>query len=196
MDTAANRPERQVGSREARRRLLEEAREGRPGAWERLVDHYAQLVWSVPRRLGLSRADVEDVAQTTWIALYEHVGFIQSPEALPAWILITARRESRRLLRRQGTGEPGRRSADEPEASQDLPPEILARLERIQAVRDAVAELDPRCRRLLELLHLEPGERTYRDVAQALGIPTGSVGPIRIRCLARLAEILDRGGVG
>ena len=98
------------------------------------------------------------------------------------------------LLNRAGeTG--GESVALEPPAAQELPPDVAVRLERIQAVRDAIEELDPRCRRLLTLLYLDRDGCSYKDAARALGMPTGSVGPIRIRCLSQVAEILDRGGI-
>ena len=61
----------------------------------------------------------------------------------------------------------------------------LLRAEAGQAVRDALAELPVEYRRLLLLLHAD-AQPSYREISQALGIPAGSIGPTRARCLAKL----------
>jgi hypothetical protein len=79
--------------------LLAEVREGRPDAWERLLDRFGDMVLAVPRDLGLSPPDCEDVFQSTWLALHRSIPSIREPGALAAWILTTARRESLAALR-------------------------------------------------------------------------------------------------
>jgi len=62
--------------------------------------------------------------------------------------------------------------------------EIL-RVERDAALRAAFAELPPRCRELLSMLIRDPPCR-YEDISAALGIPMGTIGPVRGRCLDRI----------
>jgi RNA polymerase sigma factor (sigma-70 family) len=61
----------------------------------------------------------------------------------------------------------------------------LLRAERHQALRDALAELSPNHRELLLLLVTDP-PISYREISRLLGIPIGSIGPTRARCLERL----------
>ncbi|AUG76027.1 hypothetical protein CFP65_1114 [Kitasatospora sp. MMS16-BH015] len=58
-----------------------------------------------------------------------------------------------------------------------------------RAVREALARLPGRCPELLTALAESP-ELTYRQLAEHLGIPTGSIGPTRSRCLACLRALL------
>ena len=63
----------------------------------------------------------------------------------------------------------------------------LLRRERDRAVLDGLAELAPENRRLLVLLHAEP-RVSYQQISNTLGIPTGSIGPTRARCLNKLRK--------
>jgi RNA polymerase sigma factor (sigma-70 family) len=71
---------------------------------------------------------------------------------------------------------------------------MVAELEREQLVRDAIAQLPPRCREMIELLFFESPPLPYADVAQRLGLARGSIGFIRGRCLERLKKILEAKG--
>jgi DNA-directed RNA polymerase specialized sigma24 family protein len=72
--------------------------------------------------------------------------------------------------------------------------DLLARVAGEQALRDAIAALPPRCRKLVEMLFFEQPPRPYRQVARSLGLATGSIGFIRGRCLTRLRRELERRG--
>ena len=54
-------------------RLVRRAAEGDLQAWERLVDQYARLIWSITGEYKLVESDAADVAQTTWLRLLEHI---------------------------------------------------------------------------------------------------------------------------
>ena len=51
-------------------------------------------------------------------------------------------------------------------------------------------QIPERCRRLLRVLMADPPP-AYADVAVALDMPIGSIGPTRARCLERLRGLLD-----
>ena len=69
--------------------------------------------------------------------------------------------------------------------------EVATDLEDRAAVWEAVDRLTERCRSLLTLLHLAQGDKSYQDAADQLGMPLGSVGPTRQRCLEKLARLLE-----
>jgi len=79
--------------------LVTRARNGDKQAWDALVDRYAPLVWSICHRHRLSRADADDVGQSVWLQLVEHLGTVRDPAALPGWLATTTRRECGRVLR-------------------------------------------------------------------------------------------------
>jgi len=192
------------------RALLPELRARDNAAWAELVRRYERLVWSIPRAAGLDGADAEDVFQSTWQALLRQIDLIRDADALPSWIITTARRLSQRTrarLARQAVGLP--EGEVEPEESGERPEDSCERLERRQQVLEALEALSPRCRTLLERLFgfanaagkaggsASHGDSTsYQSVAADLGLPMGSIGPTRQRCLARLAVLLkqSRGG--
>jgi len=176
--------------------LLADVRSGRANAWEHLLDEFGALVMSVAHGAGLRGADAEDAYQATWMALHRSLSHIREPGALVAWISTTARRESWRISKCQ-------RSAAEPDQLADAgrnkgvepsPVDELQRLERRQLVQDGLAAIDERCQELLERLFFESGSPRYEDVAAAMEMKVGSVGPTRLRCLAKLARWLDENG--
>ena len=63
----------------------------------------------------------------------------------------------------------------------------LIRVEQDRAVTDGLAELAPQHRRLLVLLHTEP-RASYQEISKTLGMPAGSIGPTRARCLVKLRK--------
>ena len=172
--------------------LFTQVREGRAGAWERLVERYAALVYAVPRQLGLSAVDSEEVSQTTWMIVHRHLHLIEKPRSLAHWLITTASREAWKLQRTRSRRErieaAGVRVSNDSEGD---PAEIVERLEQVQLVRDALDELPVRCAQLLRALYLSSREMSYREVGEALGMPQGSVGPTRMRCLAHLVRILE-----
>lgn len=161
-------------------------------AWRRLVDRYSALVHSVPRRYGLSRADADDVYQTVFARLVRRLPLIRDHSRLAAWLVQTASRETWRVRNR------GRRTAPiDPAALDPAAPDAptLAEFETEQHVREALLELDPRCRNLLTLLFSESPRPSYDQVAERLGIPVGSLGPTRSRCLEKLGQLLQERGI-
>jgi RNA polymerase sigma factor (sigma-70 family) len=168
--------------------LVTRARDGDEEAWNQLIDRYAPLVWSICRRNQLSRADTDDVGQTVWLLLVEQLGNLREPAALPGWLATTTQREALRILRKAHRYENMGSAVDiELTADQSAPMiehEIFA-AERAAAVRAALAELPPRCQRLLSMLMSDP-PHPYIEISASLPIPMGSIGPQRSRCLDRL----------
>ncbi len=179
--------------------LVQRAAAGEPKAWDALVDHFGGLVWAVARGHGLSVADAADVAQTTWLRLAEHLHRIREPERIGGWLSTTARNESlrvRRLSRRQvavdAIGELPDDGADSDAACR------LIESERDAALWQAFETLPAPCKVLLRTLMADPAP-SYVEVSAALGMPIGSIGPRRNRCLDRLrkqAVLRGEGGQG
>lgn len=162
-------------------------------AWEAVVDRYGRLVYSVPRRAGLSEADADDVFQVVFAAMVRALPGLRDQTRLSSWLITTARRESWRVSARVRAG-----GAELDEAVPDraaAPIENVARLEREQAVREAMAGLDPKCRDLLTALFLDPEPAAYGVVAERLGMAIGSIGPTRARCFRKLEPLLREAGI-
>lgn len=176
-------------------RLVTRAREGDRTAWDALVERYTTLLWGVARSHRLGAADAADVVQTVWLRLVEQLDAVKDPERLAGWLATTARRECLRVLRRAGRELVGVDDAVT-DVEDDLAPALDASLltqERDRVLWQCFAELPERCQRLLRVL-MVADPPAYRDISQALGLPIGSIGPTRMRCLTRLREITGAGG--
>jgi len=166
--------------------LVEAARAGDAAAWDALVDRYLPLVTAVIRRLRLSAADADDVNQTVWLRLVEHLDGLREPRALPGWLATTARHEGLRVIKRRSRDlpvDPGGRTFDTAEVF-DMGETLEGDL-RSEALREAMLELSEKHRELLILLLADP-PLSYDDISARLGIPRGSIGPTRARALAQL----------
>ena len=168
--------------------LVTRARNGDPQAWDQLVDRYSPLVWSICRRHRLEAADAHDAAQTVWLNLVDHLDSLRDPAALPGWLATTTQRECGRILR---SAEGPCNAAYAPTA-QTIPDEHarpaehdLLAAERHAALREAFGQLPPGCQQLLTLLTADPPV-SYAEISAKLGIPAGSIGPTRRRCLDKL----------
>lgn len=172
--------------------LVQACLKGSEGAWNELVDRYGRLVYSVPRRLGLSDSDAEDVMQAVFTALFQHLDRLQDRTRVSAWLITAAHRESWRVGKSRGAVA----SFDERMPDVSAPPDDqLERWELQDQVRRGVDELGGRCARLLHLLYLGRAEPDYQAIATALSMPIGSIGPTRARCLKKLEALLHQHGV-
>ena len=159
------------------------------GAWHELVDRYAPLVWSICVRHQLSRADIEDVGQTVWLRLVEHLDNLREPAALPGWLATTTQRECVRVLKARRKCEVFGTDPDNGglpvETDSTMIEEEVLMAERNALLRAAFAELPEDSQRLLTLLMSDP-PLSYVEIGEILGMPPGSIGPTRQRCLNRL----------
>jgi RNA polymerase sigma factor (sigma-70 family) len=168
--------------------LVARARNGDKQAWDALVERYAPLVWSICRRHGLGDADAEDVGQNVWLKLVDQLETIRVPAALAGWLATTTRRECGRLLR----AAPRARETGQADGIQAIPDghapaaeEELLAAERHAALREVLTHLPPCCQQLITLLTRDPAP-PYAQISTRLGIPEGSIGPSRARCLDKL----------
>ena len=168
--------------------LVTRAAKGDQRAWDELVERFIPLIWSICRRHRLGDADAEDVSQTVWLQLADQLDRIRDPAALPGWLATTTRRECLRILGvargplAAGYVIDAEVIADEQAGTVEQ--ELLA-AERYAVLREAFAVLPPSGQRLIALL-LEDPPVPYAEISTRLGIPVGSIGPTRRRCLDKL----------
>ena len=174
--------------------LLARMADGDQSAWRRLIDEYDVLVRSVAASFRLQTADVQDVAQTTWLHLLQNVRAIRDPERLAGWLAVTATRESLAVLRRSSRLLPLPTVDETPDATAD-PARDVADREEARELWATVAELSPRQQGLLIALFRDELD-SYNDVAGTCAMPIGSIGPTRARALAVLRRKLADRGLG
>jgi RNA polymerase sigma factor (sigma-70 family) len=183
--------------------LIAACRRGERGAWEHLVLRFERLIFTVPRRAGLGDDAAADVFQTVFMRLYEHLDTLEQPDRVQAWLVTTARRETLRLLQQQRRTQPlapAGADGDDDERGPELeavdpdplPEALLDELQQRHRARRAFAALAEPCHTMLELLYWRDEPLPYAEIAARLGVPIGSIGPTRARCLAKLRDSMDR----
>jgi len=173
--------------------LVRGSLDGNNEAWSQLIEKYKNLIYSVPMKYGFSSDDAADIFQDVCLTLLSELKTLRDPRALPKWLLMVTSRRCFYWKRRHA-----RLVGMEPEALErvagEVPPDalaIVAEVEREQVIREALSSMPARCRRLIAMLFFDQPPRPYRNVAQSLGIATGSIGFIRQRCLDRLRRQVE-----
>ncbi|ALG14698.1 RNA polymerase subunit sigma [Kibdelosporangium phytohabitans] len=170
--------------------LLEAARDGDHGSLAGLVDELTPLLWQVARAQGLDRDTSSDIVQTAWLKLLGALGQIRSPMALTSWLVTVTRREAWRVRNASRMELPAKDVlfAELPDLG-PTPEERRVEAERTRQLWRAVSTLSDRCQRLLRIIAFTR-RPDYDTVSAALGMPRGSIGPTRGRCLAKLRDAL------
>lgn len=166
--------------------LVAAAAAGDQRAWDRLVERFIPLIRSITRSFRLSPSESDDISQVVWLRLVEHLARIRDPQRLAGWISTTARHECVSLIRtRRRTDTCSDLEGWATVATDIDPTEALVREQFAQALREGLAELPDRQRKLLLLLVADP-PASYDEISLRLDMPKGSIGPTRARALQRL----------
>ena len=168
-------------------------------AWSALIDKYKNLIYSIPIKLGMYQ-DAGDIFQSVCVDLLSELPRLREHRALPKWLMQTCYHKCLRYQRAtdklvdlapEGTDSD---AASPASSAEDLPEHLLMQFEHEQILRDAISELPEKCERMVRLLFFENPPRPYENIAQELGMATGSIGAIRGRCLAYLRKHLEKRG--
>jgi RNA polymerase sigma factor (sigma-70 family) len=176
-------------------RLVQECLAGDERAWNTLIDKYKRLIYSVPVKYGFSPDDAGDIFQNVCIDLFTNLAKLRKIESLRSWLITVATHKCFHWKKQQKNDV--ELDAMEQEMAEDIavaPVVVMQEVQEEQAVRDAIDRLTPRCAELVKLLFYEQPPVPYIEVAQKLGLATGSIGFIRGRCLTRLQKILGELG--
>jgi RNA polymerase sigma factor (sigma-70 family) len=170
--------------------LLNAAKGGSEDALGQITAELSPMLWHVARAAGLGADDAEDVVQTAWERLLSHLADIRVPQALISWLVVTTKHEAWRIR------SSGRRQRPADQAWLTAIPDHAAGAEE-QVVLDeqrralwrAVGRLSAQCQELLRIVAFIP-RPDYQSVSAALGMPVGSIGPTRGRCLEKIRVLL------
>ena len=163
---------------------------GETASMSELVTLLTPILWHTARAQRLDQTSAEDVVQTTWLTFVRSVQTISDPQAVLQWLIITTRREAWRVVKRQDRVQPQEFGPDDfTGRATDLPEEQVLRDDAQARLWQHIAQLPERCRALLRVIAFAD-RPDYAAVAEALGMPVGSIGPTRGRCLAKLRQSL------
>lgn len=184
-----------VGARDAL--LIKRCRKGDQTAWDELVTRYQRLIYTIPRRAGLSDEQAADVFQDVFLTLFQKIDEIEQPERIRSWIVTTAKFKTWGLIR----GTKGFHGPDTEEEMENemasladdapLADDLLIELEEQHIIRTALTKLEERCRQIIGLIYLREPAASYAEVGKAIGVGETSISPLRSRCLKKLAKILS-----
>jgi RNA polymerase sigma factor (sigma-70 family) len=171
---------------------------GDRAAFDELVALLTPLLWHTVRSQGVDPVSAEDVVQTIWMRLLHSTSSIRDPQTVVKWLLTAVRREAWRIAKRsrdevQRTaalfGEDGHEVPTLPVQRDQTPEDLVFREDRRRQLWQHVQTLPDRCRELLRVIAFAD-RPDYAQIADALGMPVGSIGPTRGRCLAKLRQVL------
>ncbi len=168
-------------------RLFAEYRTGSDASMGALVQLLTPILWHTVRTTRLDKVSAEDVLQNVWLALVRKADSITEPQAVLQWMIISTKREAWHACRDQARVLPQDMEADR-QAKSDAHPS--AEDDAIGSHAEAmlwahITALPERCRTLLRVIAFAD-RPDYAQLSEALGMPPGSIGPTRGRCLAKL----------
>jgi RNA polymerase sigma factor (sigma-70 family) len=174
--------------------LIHRCLDGDQQAWAALIDRYKNLIYSIPIKLGMHQ-DAGDIFQAVCVSWLANLSQLRKDRALPKWLIQTSYHECLRHQRSAGrTVGLDSPEIETPVDAKPLAENVVIESEEEQTLRAAVAEMPERCTRLIRMLFFETPTRPYSEIAQELGLATGSLGFIRGRCLRRLRKYLETKG--
>jgi RNA polymerase sigma factor (sigma-70 family) len=170
--------------------LFSRFRDGHEASMSDLVTLVTPILWHTARAQRLDHDAAQDVVQTVWLALVRNTSSISDPQAVLQWLIVSTRREAWRVVRRADRVEPRDFEADDIVTGADAAPEaVVLSSDEDGRLWQHIAELPERCRALLRVIAFAD-RPDYASVAESLGMPVGSIGPTRGRCLAKLRQSL------
>ncbi|MCK4305450.1 MAG: sigma-70 family RNA polymerase sigma factor [Candidatus Eisenbacteria sp.] len=165
-------------------------------AYAGLVDRHSDLVYSIALRIVGNRADAEDVAQETFLNAFRALQSFKGQSKLSSWLYrIAVNRALAYLKGRRHTLSLDIDADDTHEIrslaapSRDHPDQTLIEKEFRLRVIQAISMLPPHYRAVVTLYHLQ--DRSYKEVAEILGLPMGTVKTHLHRARAMLRRALS-----
>jgi RNA polymerase sigma factor (sigma-70 family) len=180
--------------------LVARCKAGEASAWVALVRRYQRLVYGIAMRIGLDEHAAADVLQAVFSRLLEHLARLTQPDRLHAWVVTTAKREAlrTRTLAQRTVSLTLPEHAEEDSAEYQvadlatLTEDALSEVQQFEHLQRGLERMDTRCRDLLLALFADEAQaQSYDQIARRLGMPVGSLGPTRARCLGKLRKLLE-----
>ncbi|MEO3800337.1 sigma-70 family RNA polymerase sigma factor [Nonomuraea sp. B1E8] len=169
--------------------LVTAAADGDRTAWDELEARYGPRMWAVARASGLSPSDAADAVQGSWLRLLQHLHTLRDPAKVGGWLMTTVRREAHAFLRKRHDVAPFDHDVLALEAVDDPDPaSAVLEADGRRLLWKQVSALHEPCRTLIQLVAIDLGNR---QMAARLGMPVGSVGPTKARCLEKLRTLIS-----
>jgi RNA polymerase sigma factor (sigma-70 family) len=172
--------------------LVERCRKGIELAWAQLIEKYKNLIFSIPMHYGFSEEDSADIFQAVCMDLLAELPRLREPKALPAWLIQVTRNKC--FHRKQAAQKQNVQPIDDLDPAAEAvhePENLVSQVQQEQLLREALSDLTPQCKHLVEMLFFENPPRPYEEIARELKLAQGSIGFTRRSCLEKLKEKLE-----
>jgi RNA polymerase sigma factor (sigma-70 family) len=164
--------------------LVARCRTGDQDAWNELVERFSRYVYAIAvQAFKLSEHDAEDVFQEVFARAYEHLHKLRDDDAIRPWLAQLTRRLCIDRLRAGAHEHP--EEVVEPAELDDT----LVRLDEAIGVHEALAILPDSCQDILDRFFAR--DESYRTIADALDLPSGTIASRISRCLTKLRVELE-----
>ena len=187
--------------------LVALARSGSEKAYRELLDRYQRPVFSLIYRMVRDRELAEDLAQETFVKVFNHIESFNPSYKFSSWIFKIASNLTIDSLRKKDLktisldGSRHAETADEVEATRitvespdENPEEFLEAKELGQEIERAIGLLRPEYRTAILLRHVEG--RPFEEFAEIMSIPLGTVKTYIHRARGELRETLAHLRIG
>lgn len=142
-------------------------------AFGRLFDHFAPRLKGFVIRAGAPAAQAEDIVQDVMLSVWRKAHLFDPERAqVSSWIYQIARNRQIDIIRKEGRPMPEALKAEQDEAEPDAG-QVIALEQETGVLREALDRLNPDQRDMIEKAYL--GELTHSDIAEATGLPLGTI---------------------
>jgi len=188
---------RAADSLDADSQLVERCLTGQDAAWEDLVKLHTRRVYSICYRFTNSDAEAQDLTQDVFMRVFKNLKSFRSGEGLfVVWLtrltrnLLIDHYRRTRMDRATESIEDQVKVLEETATPLSRTDRMLAGREASEILQGALQKLSPELRETVILRDIE--EMEYREIAQVLNVPEGTVKSRLNRGRAELARILRR----
>jgi len=193
-------------SLETETQLIARCRQGDEEAWDRLFDlHYGasgRFVFQLSP--GLSREDVEEICQDTFLSVIKNIHSFKGGSRLQTWVFRIAANKARDYCQRQqaakrGGGRPPLSLHDanpetglapDPPSPLPGPDATVLQTERCAQVARALDEMGHPCREIIELRYF--ADLGYDEIGAELNLNSKTVSSRLSKCLGQLEKIMTK----
>jgi RNA polymerase sigma factor (sigma-70 family) len=164
MSSAPGRAKQRENNPLSDQQLVRDCLKGKATAWSDLIFRYKNLIFSIPIRYGFSEEDSADIFQAVCMDLLAELPSLREPKALAGCLNQVTRNKCfhrKREAQRHPTQDIGE---DEPMGTGESADSLASELQLDRLLREALSELTPRCRRLVQKMRLEYNKQTLGPV--------------------------------
>jgi RNA polymerase sigma-70 factor (ECF subfamily) len=174
------------------RELVQKALAGDERAFRKMLESHYTLIYSVVRGVAGQGAETDDIVQEVFIKIFRALGDFRGESRLSTWIYRIARNEALNAMdRRQPQVIPIEDCMELPDSGES-PEESLRRRMSGKRLERFMERLDEHQRVAIELRYA--GEKSYEEIADAMGIPIGTVKTYIYRAKLSLKRMMTAAG--